>query len=69
MTDSRFQKLRLLRFAIWAVLMAVTASIVGWYYPRKALYVPCIFIALMVPMVLVPMKNKQKAEDTDARSQ
>jgi sugar phosphate permease len=65
MTDSRFLKLRLLRFCIWAVLMTVTASIVGWYYPRKAFYVPCIFMALIAPMVLLPMKNKP--EDTDAR--
>jgi hypothetical protein len=69
MTDSRFQKLRLLRFSIWAVLMCVTGCIVGWYYPRKAFFVPCIFLALIAPMVLAPMKNKQKAEDSDARIQ
>jgi len=58
MTDARFLRLRLLRFVIWAILMCVTASIVGWYNPRKAVLVPCVFIALMVPMVLLPMENK-----------
>lgn len=58
MTDARFLKLRLLRLLIWTILMCVAATVVGWYHPRQAFFVPCIFLVVMVPMVLLPMKNK-----------
>jgi hypothetical protein len=58
MTDRRFMQLRILRLVIWTILMGVTSAIVGWYQPHKAVYVPCVFIVLMVPMVLLPMENK-----------
>lgn len=60
MTDRRFLQFRVLRFIIWAILMCVTSSIVGWYHPHKVVFVPCVFLAIMVPMVLLPMENKPR---------
>jgi hypothetical protein len=57
MTDRRFIQLRILRLVLWTVLMCVTSAIVGWYHPHKVVYVPCVFLALMVPAVLMPMEN------------
>jgi hypothetical protein len=58
MTDQRFMQLRILRAVIWTILMCVTSAIVGWYNPGKVVFVPCVFMALIVPMILLPMKNR-----------
>ena len=47
---------RPLRFMLWAIAMSATGMVVGWYWPHKAVYVPCAFIAIMVPSVLLPLR-------------
>lgn len=53
---------RLLRMALWIIAMAVTEGIVGWYWPHKAVFVPCTFLAIMVPAVLLPMQARPKPD-------
>jgi hypothetical protein len=61
MDDRRFNRLRFIRFALWVVATYVTFVIVECYAPRRAVLVLCFSLCLMVPAVLVPLRNKQKA--------
>jgi ABC-type transport system involved in cytochrome c biogenesis permease component len=52
-------KIRFLRFAVW-VLSMLSASLFALIVdPRRTIFVPCIFLPLMVPMVLMPFKKSQ----------
>jgi hypothetical protein len=39
--------------------MCLTIAIVGMYAPHRVVLVPCIFMAIMVPAVLLPLKPKR----------
>jgi hypothetical protein len=56
--QARFLRTRFLRFAIWALAMFITCIIVGIYAPHRIVLVPCIFLAIMVPAVLIPMQPR-----------
>jgi hypothetical protein len=56
--QARFLRTRFLRFALWATAMCVTCIIVGMHAPHRVALVPCVFLAIMVPAVLLPLKPK-----------
>ena len=54
MSDTRF-----LRFAVWALLTLSAFLVVEIVDPYRALFVPCVFLPLMIPMVLMPFRRSQ----------
>ena len=50
-------KVRALRFAVWALAMLSACLIALIVAPQRTLFVPCLFLPLMVPMVLMPFKR------------
>jgi len=60
MQSQSLYPMRFFRFCVWALLMLVAVLVTVHFAPRKALFVPCVFIALMVPMVLLPLEPKRK---------
>jgi hypothetical protein len=58
-------KVRIFRFCIWVLLMCVAGSITGLLAPHKFLFVPPLFLALFVPMVLIPIHRKRQGKQLD----
>jgi hypothetical protein len=56
MDQKTFNRWRYIRMVLWALAMCITAIIVGNYSPRRAVFVPCFFLCIMVPAVLLPLK-------------
>jgi hypothetical protein len=50
---------RFLRFAVWALLTFSAFLIIEIVAPHRAIFVPCLFVPLMVPMVLMPFRKSQ----------
>jgi len=44
------------------LLMCVASLITAGFAPRKVVFVPCVFMALFVPMVLIPIHHKRQGE-------
>jgi hypothetical protein len=65
MDQKTFNRWRYIRMVLWALAMATTASIVGMYSPRKAVFVPCFFLCIMVPAVLLPLKPVTESKPKD----
>ncbi len=58
--DRRFVRMRLLRAIVWMLAMFLAYVLTDFYAPKKAVLVPCVFMALFVPAVLLPMRLKAK---------
>ena len=56
MDQKTFIRWRLIRFVVWTLAMGITSMIVGTYWPHRAVFVPCFFLCIMVPAVLIPLK-------------
>jgi hypothetical protein len=52
-------RLRFIRFVCWASAMCAASVIFDFYDPMKAKYVPMVFIALIGPAILLPLKSKK----------
>jgi hypothetical protein len=50
---------RMIRFAIWALMMFTAFLVTEEFKPQKAIIVPCVFVAFFVPMVLLPLQTKK----------
>ena len=50
-----------LRFMLWAVLMAATGWVTLNFAPHRVVLVPCVFMVLFVPMVLLPLRGNRNA--------
>jgi hypothetical protein len=50
---------RFVRFAVWMLLMLTACLITADFAPHRTALVPCLFMALFVPMVLLPLKSKK----------
>ena len=61
----RNRKVRIVRFINWGVLMCAACLITTGFAPNKVVFVPCVFMVLFVPMVLVPIRNKRQREQPD----
>jgi uncharacterized MnhB-related membrane protein len=59
MQSASHSKTRIIRFAIWALLMLTAFLITEAFKPQKAIIVPCVFVAFYVPMVLLPLRTKK----------
>jgi hypothetical protein len=55
-------KIRFLRFAVWVLLAFSAALLTMEIAPRRTVFVPCLFLPLMVPMVLMPFEKKATGE-------
>jgi hypothetical protein len=55
-------QVRFLRFAVWALLMLSASLFTSNVAPRRTVFVPCLFLPLMVPMVLMPFGKKETGE-------
>jgi len=53
-------RMRALRMILWMLAMCATSCIVAWYWPHKVIMVPPMFLAIMVPTVLLPLHPKSK---------
>lgn len=58
MQYSTFHWVRFLRFAVLGVLMLAAFLITLEIAPKRVVLVPCIFLALFVPIVLLPMRKR-----------
>ena len=54
MRDHRF-----LRFAVWAVVMFSAFLFTLIVAPHRAIFVPCLFLPLIFPMFLMPLRKNQ----------
>jgi hypothetical protein len=59
-------KVSIFRFFIWVISMCTAALIIADFELHKAVFVPCLSMALFVPMVLVPIHKKRQGERPDA---
>jgi hypothetical protein len=50
---------RFVRFAVWVLLMLTACLIANAFAPHRTAIVPCLFMALFVPMVLLPINSKK----------
>lgn len=53
---------RVLRFTIWALLMLVASMITSKLAPHRVAFVPGMFLVLMVPMVLMPLRRESDSK-------
>jgi hypothetical protein len=58
MQDSTHSTVRFLRFSVWTLLMLTACLITLDFAPHRVSIVPCLFLPLFVPMVLLPMRRK-----------
>ena len=65
MQNITHSKLRFFRFAAWALLMFIAFLLTVDFAPHRAIFVPCLFLPLMVPMVLFPIRTGQHAAQKD----
>lgn len=56
-------KVRISRFVIWAISMCIATLIFADFEPHNA--IPCLFMALFVPIVLIPIHKKRQGEQPD----
>jgi hypothetical protein len=61
MDQKKITRWRIIRLILWALAMCVSGLIVANYSPRRAMFVPCFFLIIMVPAVLLPL---DKTADT-----
>jgi hypothetical protein len=55
---------RFVRFAVWVLLMLTACLIADAFAPPRVVLVPCLFMVLFVPVVLLPMhSNKSGRSD------
>lgn len=56
-------KHRAVRFILWALCMAISSALVGYYTgkPRLTVMTPSIWLALLAPCVLLPLKPVVKS--------
>jgi len=52
-------RVRFLRFAVWALSMLSALLFTLVVAPQRTVFVPCLFLPLMVPMVLMPFKKNK----------
>jgi hypothetical protein len=45
--------------------MCVAGGIIANFEPHKVVFVPCLFMVLFVPMVLIPVNRKRQEEQAD----
>jgi hypothetical protein len=50
---------RFVRFAVWVLLMLAACLITADLAPHRTALVPCLFMVLFVPMVLLPINSKR----------
>ena len=50
---------RFVRFAVWVLLMLTACLVTEAFAPHRRVLVPCLFMALFVPMVLLPIHSKK----------
>jgi hypothetical protein len=55
-------KVRIFRFIIWAFLMCLAGVIAAHFAPHKVVFIPGLFLLLIVPMVLIPIPDKWQGE-------
>jgi hypothetical protein len=55
-------KIRFVRFAVWALLTLSACLFTMNVAPQRTVFVPCLFLPLMVPMVLMPFGQKKAGE-------
>jgi hypothetical protein len=53
-------QMRTLRFMIWAVTMLIAETIAINHGVRNAALVPALFVAIMVPAVILPLEKRHK---------
>ena len=58
MQVSTHSTVRFLRFSVWVLLMLTVCLITLDFAPHRVVLVPCHFLPLFVPMVLLPMRRK-----------
>ena len=56
---------RVIRMIVWVLAMSITTMVVGIYSPRRAVFVPCLFLCIMVPAVLIPLKPTPESKPKD----
>ena len=55
MVKTRLTKWRFLRMMVWLLGMLATTHVTSIYWPQRAMFVPCFFICILVPAVLLPL--------------
>jgi hypothetical protein len=60
MQDKHSTRIRLLRFIAWALAMVATSLVMNNFAPQRVIFVPCFFMVMMVPAVLLPLESKRK---------
>jgi len=53
-------QLRTIRFVVWATAMVIAETFAMNHGVRNAAVVPAIFMAVMVPAVILPLEKRQK---------
>jgi hypothetical protein len=59
MQNKRAVRIRLIRFIAWALAMFGASLLMNIYAPQRMVFVPCFFMAIMMPAVLLPLKPKR----------
>jgi hypothetical protein len=52
-------RIRFIRFIAWALAMFGASLLMNIYSPRHMVFVPCFFMAMMVPAVLLPLRPRR----------
>ena len=55
-------KVRILRLLLWAMPMCMAGLITAGFEPQNVVFVPCVFLALFVPMVLLALRHTPQME-------
>jgi hypothetical protein len=55
-------EVRVVRFCLWTLLMLAACQITAHFAPRRVRFVPCVFLPLMIPMVLMPLRKTPKQQ-------
>lgn len=56
--DPKTRKERIIRFFIWMSLMFISVELVSRHHPKNTALVPCLFMMLIWPMILMPLRRK-----------
>jgi len=55
-------EIRIFRFMVWALLMCLANQIAAHFAPDKLAFVRDVFVVLIFPMVLFPIRNKRPGD-------